>query len=91
LDLVADNPGVTAPGGPGLPGGSASGGIGLPGGSDPGIGGPVGIKVSGACRTFFAGSGPAIPGAFRQNMFHQSFTHVMVNMCKSFYSDTFSL
>ena len=56
MDLVADDPG-----GSGLPVGSAPGVPCVPGGA--GVEGPGGTNVPGACRTFFAGGGPAIPGA----------------------------
>ena len=60
-DLVADDPAVEAPGGSGLPVGSAPGVPCVPGCA--GVEGPGGIKVTGACRNFFAGGSPAIPGA----------------------------
>ena len=59
--MVADDPGVEAPDGSGLPVGSAPGVPCVPGGA--GVEGPGGTTVLGACRTSFAGGGPAIPGA----------------------------
>ena len=47
MELIAADPGVAT----GLPGGSASG-----------VPGPGGTENPGACRTFFAGGGPTIPG-----------------------------